>query len=504
MKSGPTVFAMTLAIPGQHATRGQPPPRARPEGAVYRIDSGRHGHGRACVRQSLPGRPRQARPQASRASVMSAKRALTRTGPFSNAAPDLCQRGVAVIPLGGADGKVPLVEWQRWRRPPGRKAIAELAAKFPNANIGVLTGLSGVTIVDVDEPDLVDDMVRSFGTTPLITGTPRGGSHLWYRSAGERSMDLRASEDLAVDIKAAGGLVAVPPSFAWGGPGMGRPYAFVAGSWADLATLPKVYPGSLPTIQPKGATVRTLRAVRYGLRNTTLLKLLLREVRHCDTEADLLDVATTIVQQHFELHDVPSFPDAEIAKTVRSAWEMEQEDRNWVGKGARIVTTASEFVVLQRNPDAYVFWHALRWAHCADPEPFALSCKAMAHEQSIDGWADWKRYARARDWLLAHGGLVQTHTGGKGRGDPHLYRLASPANRDTEDGSFMGTGDVLAERAEKGPEKGPNIRRHPAPLDGAADAGPSVGSAGASTTLARGTRARARRMQKNSRAGSKG
>ena len=295
--------------------------------------------------------------------------------------------------------------------------------------------------------------------TPLITGTPRGGSHLWYRSAGERSTDLRASEGLAVDAKAVAGLVAVPPSVAWGA--RQRAGLMPAGSWADLGALPEVYPGSLPMIERKEATVRTLRAVRHGLRNNMLLKLL-REVRHCDTEDDLLDVATTIVEQHFELHDVPSFPHAEIAKTVRSAWQIEQEGRNWAGKEAKIVTTASELVVLQRNPDAYVFWHALRWAHCADPEPFAISCKAMAHKQTIDGWADWKRYARARDWLLAHGGLVKAHTGGKGRGDPHLYQLAPPANMGTENGPFMGTGDVLA-IAEKGPEKGPNIKKTPRP-----------------------------------------
>lgn len=169
------------------------------------------------------------------------------------------------------------------------------------------------------------------------------------------------------------------------------------------------------------------------------------------------------------------------------------------------MTNASEFVVLQRNPDAYVLWHALRWAHCADREPFAISCKAMAREQTIDGWADRKRYARARDWLLAHGGLVRLHAGGKGRGDPHLYRLASPANMGTENGPFMGTGDVLAEHAEKGPEKGPNMRRHPAPLDRAPEVGSSVGSAGASTEerLARGARAQAR-CGKTSRAGSEG
>jgi hypothetical protein len=360
-----------------------------------------------------------------------------------------------------------MLGWQRWRRPPGPKAIATFAARFPSANIGALTGLSGVTLVDVDEPGLVDQMLARCGVTPLITATPRGGSHLWYRAAGERGGNLRETEGLAVDIKAAGGLIVVPPSVAWIGPAAGKPYVLVKGSWDDLAALPEASPGSLRMATPHVGTVTNLRAVRHGLRNNTLLKLLLRQVRHCDTEADLLDVATTIVDQHFELHGVPPFPPAEIAKTVRSAWQIEQEGRNWVGKEAKLVTTASEFLVLQRNPDAFVLWHALRWMHCARPEPFALSCKVMARDEAIDGWTYPRRYMHARDWLLAQGFLVQEHVGGSKRGDPHLYRLASPVSFEQMGDKSPPIGAADSAGADSAPgmgdETAPNIREHSRP-----------------------------------------
>jgi hypothetical protein len=272
-------------------------------------------------------------------------------GPFALVALQLLGQRLAVLPLGGDDGKKPLVEnWQR--RPHGRKAIVKFAAKFPNANIGVATGLSGVTIVDSDEPELLDTMIRRCGTTPLIIASPRGGAHLWYRFAGEPSGDyLRRHERLNVDVKAAGSLVVVPPSIAWAGPGKGNAYRFLKGSWEDLTSLPECIPGSLPVVERDVAEVHNLRVVRHGFRNNTLLKLLLRKVSYCDSKEDLLDIATTIVDQHFELDRVPPFTSAEIAKIARSAWRMEREDRNWVGTEAKIMIKASEFVVLQRNPD---------------------------------------------------------------------------------------------------------------------------------------------------------
>ncbi len=130
--------------------------------------------------------------------------------PFADAALVLRDHGLAPVPLGGDDGKVPLVRWRTWEHRPGRQFLERLADKHPTANVGVLTGLSGVTVVDVDDPELVDGMLRRFGDTPLVTGTPRGGVHLWYRSTGEGC--LTGLDGLKVDIKGLGGMVVVPPS----------------------------------------------------------------------------------------------------------------------------------------------------------------------------------------------------------------------------------------------------------------------------------------------------
>ena len=296
-----------------------------------------------------------------------------------------------------------------------------------------MTGLSNVTVVDVDERGLVDVMIRRCGATPLVTATPRGGAHLWYRSNGERSGDyLRQAEGLDVDIKAAGSLIVVPPSIALEGHGKGRAYRFSAGSWNDLPGLPVARTGSLQHTTP--SNVHSLRGiVRHGLRNDSLLRLLLRQVRHCDTETDLLDVATTIVQQHFELENVPEFSAVEIAKTVRSAWTMETKGRNWTGKEAKIMTNATQFQVLQRNPDALTLWMLLNWMHRGHPDPFAISPKAMAEGEALDGWTYPRRYREARDWLIAEDFLERVHKGGARPGDPSLYLLLQRAIDSMED-----------------------------------------------------------------------
>ena len=140
-----------------------------------------------------------------------------RTRPFAEMAFDLAERGLAVIPCPGDDGKSPrgaVAGYDRWKRPLGPKAIRRFAADHGDANIGIITSLSGLTVADVDEGGRdADEIIRRAGDTPLITRTPSGGLHLLYRSNGEKNANLRSS-GLAVDVKgSSAGIIIVPPSF---------------------------------------------------------------------------------------------------------------------------------------------------------------------------------------------------------------------------------------------------------------------------------------------------
>jgi hypothetical protein len=341
--------------------------------------------------------------------------------PFASAALDLHGLGLAPIPLGGADGKVPLVK-HKDRQPYSRDTLNKFAASYPSANVGILTGPSRLTVIDIDDPALVDTMLARFGDTPLQVQTPSGGVHLYYRSSGEPSRTLR-TEDLAVDIKGLGGMVVAPPSIRPSGPSKGKPYRFVKGDWQELSRLPTLCPDSLST----GSTTKQIRGshrVPKGKRNNFLFDQLRHEAPHCDDIETLKDVAETIVADRLEHDPNAPFTQDEIDKTVRSVWSMESEDRNWIGQGPNVTFSGQELTILLCNPNALALLAKLRKVHAARLEPFAISPKAMDAGDSIPGWSR-KRYQHARDALLEHGFLICVHEGGSGPGDASQYKLSA-------------------------------------------------------------------------------
>lgn len=338
------------------------------------------------------------------------------SGPFKTAAIELSHRKLAVIPVGGEDRKRPLVSFGKWTRRPGPEFIDKLIGKHPRANVGIITGLSGVTVVDVDDPEHVATMLQRCGDTPLVTNTPSGGSHLWYMGDGERCANLR-SEGLAVDVKAGNGFVVVPPSTK----NNGSRYEFSRGSWDDLVRLPKVKQNSLPK-----RNLTRLRAVKEGQRNDFLFRELLRQVRGCDDLDALIDVAESI-NDHF----LPPLSEAEVVETAQSVWKYETEGNNWVGKETRIVFTASQYGMLMENPDALTLQGYLLMKHAARQGPFAVSSKAMAAVDVIPGWGP-KRFTNARRWLEDKGFLILCHQGGQRPKDPSLFQLSCPPIKEGE------------------------------------------------------------------------
>lgn len=341
-------------------------------------------------------------------------------GPFPAAAVELARAGLAVIPVGGDDGKKPLVKWVNWRSPLGPQWVADLCRKFPTANIGIITGLSGITVVDCDDPGVVTAMMLRCGKTPLQTSTPSGGTHLWYRSRGERCGDLR-NEGLAVDVKGRGGFVVVPPSIRPSGAFAGRKYDLQFGSWADLEHLPMIRAGALPRTMYRDTDSPTpLRAVKQGHRNRMLFRTLLRHALHCDTQ-DALQYTAETINDDFD----PPLSFAELQKIVKSAWHYEQTGQNWVGREARTVFTAAELQIIEQHPhgaDALLLLMKLRLSHGAR-DGFCVVPKAMARDKVLPWWGK-QRYRNAAAALVQLGQLRVTHQGGRRAGDPRRYVFA--------------------------------------------------------------------------------
>jgi hypothetical protein len=188
--------------------------------------------------------------------------------PFAEKALDYAQRGPAVIRCPGDDGKSPrgaIAGYHRWKKAPGPRSIRKFAVNWGDANIGIIPSLSGLTVADVDEGGKdAEKIIRRAGDTPLIIGTPSGGLHLYYRSNGERSSNLR-SAGFSVDVRgSSAGIIIVPPSFRRSDC---VPYKFERGNWDDLDRLPYARPGSLSMQYSGSSGSKLLISVVSGITN---------------------------------------------------------------------------------------------------------------------------------------------------------------------------------------------------------------------------------------------
>ena len=144
-----------------------------------------------------------------------------------------------------------------------------------------------------------------------------------------------------------------------------------------------------------------------------MFQRLLREVRYCDDFDSLLDVARTLNKDC-----IPPLEDASVLNTVKKVWEYEITGNNWVGRRARASTDREEILVLSRDPYAAHLLNLLRVSHPTPDDRFAIDQIKTAE---LLGWDRGTVAGRIRTLINANR-LERVHCG-KGKGDPHLYKL---------------------------------------------------------------------------------
>src|SRR5262245_8467345 len=144
---------------------------------------------------------------------------------FINAAADLVSLGFRIFPVAPLD-KLPMVKsWQKVATTDADQ-IAAWDEQFPNANIGIATGIaSGAIVLDLDEKDGrsgIRDLAvlasKGKRLPPCPTAaTPSGGRHLFFGAvSGLRNIAgvSAAGRGLGpgIDVRADGGFVVAAPS----------------------------------------------------------------------------------------------------------------------------------------------------------------------------------------------------------------------------------------------------------------------------------------------------
>jgi hypothetical protein len=126
-------------------------------------------------------------------------------------------KGYSVIPVkpDAKDEKKPFVKWGHLqKRQATESEIHNWWGKWPNANIGIVTGIvSGVSVVDIDEYEGVQ-AIQDFlpENTPIPTAvTSSGGQHLYFETP-DPPLGNNVRLIPGCDFRGEGGYVVVPPS----------------------------------------------------------------------------------------------------------------------------------------------------------------------------------------------------------------------------------------------------------------------------------------------------
>ncbi len=257
----------------------------------------------------------------------------------ARAALECLARGWAAIPV-KSGGKRPLVRWESFQnRLPTREEVEAWFGRWPEANLGIVTGaVSGLVVLDIDPrhggADSVTRLETEHGALPetveAVTGG--GGRHLYFAHPGG-SIPNKAALAPGIDLRGDGGLVVAPPALH----ASGRRYA-----WQDshgpgdvpLAPLP----GWLSTLLQRDNTHRghplaywralVRQGVAEGERNNTIASLTGHLLWH---EVDP-EVVLELLLCWNRVRCRPPLADDEVARTVESVRHTHLRHRAEGGK----------------------------------------------------------------------------------------------------------------------------------------------------------------------------
>jgi hypothetical protein len=153
------------------------------------------------------------------------------------------KHGYPVIPI-QKDNKKPYISWKKYQEQiPSIDEVTEWWTKFPEANIGLITGvISGIVVVDIDTEEGLQEIQNYIPIDLDIpkSKTPSGGQH-WFFLCEDESIGNNVRTISGCDLRANGGYVVLPPSkgYEW----LSEPILFKK----NINALPNAYINAIKT-----------------------------------------------------------------------------------------------------------------------------------------------------------------------------------------------------------------------------------------------------------------
>ncbi|MHC4550153.1 MAG: bifunctional DNA primase/polymerase [Planctomycetota bacterium] len=240
------------------------------------------------------------------------------------AAHDYLARGWSVVPLRPAE-KRPLLPWQEFQvRRAQRDDVAAWFRRWPEADVGIVTGLlSRLLVLDVDPRHGGDASLARLGSLPatIEAATGGGGRHLYFAHPGGLVRN-RVGLAPGVDLRGDGGYVVAPPSRH----ASGRRYVWSrAPGEADPAPAPEWLLREATGPRRRGHPVSHWRRVVHegvaeGARNNTIASLAGHLLAH-DVDPEVL---TELLICWNAVRCQPPLPLAEVVRTVESITHLHE------------------------------------------------------------------------------------------------------------------------------------------------------------------------------------
>ncbi|WP_392336899.1 bifunctional DNA primase/polymerase [Loktanella salsilacus] len=338
---------------------------------------------------------------------MTALRSSTLPDVIRNEVARLKGAGFPLLPLGGADGKAPLL--RAWASP-GLTLARILAPMHRTGSKAYGVRLDGLAVVDCDSDDiaLVLQIEARFGLSPVHVKTPRG-RHIYYRAAG--AVPHLRGEGLPVDIKTGARSYVVGPLSVRPDGGFYEPVKGLLGTDA------------IPTL--RGAVGPVPARILTGHRHVELVKEAMRMVELVDGPAELQANLAGIRDDWCV--DPATMTDSELAGIAGWAWKCRLENRIYRGRDSAFPVQRLALDALRgqaNGADAIALLVLLQDQHGHHPgKRFPLDFDAMRKAGLLNLSKPRMRAARR---MLEHAGLLRLAGKHRAGSMPQTFALSRP------------------------------------------------------------------------------
>lgn len=288
------------------------------------------------------------------------------------------RRGWRVFPC-RPRGKAPLTPHGVKDATTDPETIRRWWRRWPEANIGLACGASGLAVLDVDPraggDESLRDLLQRLGREALETVTAEtggGGLHLYFRSRGGARCSAGALGE-GLDVKADGGYVIAPPSVHPNG----NEYQWAYGYSPDeraVAPLPTALAELMA--KPAGRSAPATggeERIAEGQRNATLASLA-GAMRRRGMTAEAIEAA--LLAENARRCDPPLETD-EVRRIAASIARYEPArpayHRSDLGNARRFVDRYHDKIRFDCTSERWLIWNGTRWEEDQDGEAMRLA-----------------------------------------------------------------------------------------------------------------------------------